>query len=76
MENTFDTIMFKNKITPVIQMYSEIDTVGSEIWNHTINSDSTFIYNNFCYIRDSVIKLLQYTTVYKDGTRRIWRLKE
>jgi len=31
MENTFDTIMLKNKITLVIQMCSEIDTVVSEI---------------------------------------------
>ncbi|HOS83746.1 MAG TPA: hypothetical protein PK199_02405, partial [Bacteroidales bacterium] len=56
--------------------YSNVDTVGSEIWNYTVSKDSTFAYNNFYFITDTVIKLIQYTTVYKDGTRRIWRLKE
>jgi hypothetical protein len=67
-----ETIIYNQKPTKVFCFYSNVDTVGSEIWNYTMSKDSTFAYNNY----DTVIKLIQYTTVYKDGTRRIWRLKE
>lgn len=71
-----ETIIYKQKATKTICFYSSVDTVGSEIWNYTVSKDSTFAYNNYYFITDTVIKLIQYTTVYKDGTRRIWRLKE
>ncbi|OQA98724.1 MAG: hypothetical protein BWY22_00719 [Bacteroidetes bacterium ADurb.Bin217] len=71
-----DTILYKQKPVKALCFYSNVDTVGSEIWNYTMSKDSTFAYNNFYFITDTVIKLIQYTTVYKDGTRRIWRLKE
>ncbi|HPM12529.1 MAG TPA: hypothetical protein PK734_03455 [Bacteroidales bacterium] len=71
-----ETIIYNKKSTKALCFYSNVDTVGSEIWNYTMSKDSTFAYNNFYFITDTVIKLIQYTTVYKDGTRRIWRLKE
>ena len=71
-----ETIIYNQKPTKALCFYSNVDTVGSEIWNYTMSKDSTFAYNNFCFITDTVIKLIQYTTVHKDGTRRIWRLKE
>ncbi len=72
----YEDFIFNNKTIPVIHMYFETDTLGSIIWKENISKDSSFVYNNYYFTNDTIIKLLQYSTIYKDGTRRIWRLKE
>ena len=70
--------VYKNEILTAIHFYTPIDTFGSKIWNSCKfkNSDSTFIYNDYYYITDRSVKLLQYSRVYKDGKHRIFKLKE
>jgi hypothetical protein len=67
-----DYIYNQKKINAVLRHY-EIDS--SNLKYH-INSDSTFTYNDYYYTIDNEIKLLQYSTLSKNGTKRIWKLKE
>lgn len=67
---------YRNKIISVINLNYVHDTVGSAIWKKCLSNDSTFIYNDYYFMVDTAIKLIQYSTVYKDGSRRIWRLEE
>jgi len=48
---------------------------NSKLWKY-YTCDSNHIYNDYYYIRDKEIKLLQYSTYYKDGSIKIWKLKE
>ena len=70
--------VYKNEIITAIRFYTPIDTFGSQIWTRYKfkNGDSTFIYNDYYYITDRNVKLLQYTRVYKDGKRRVFKLTE
>jgi len=70
------SIEYNNTIVEAYRCIFETDTLGSKIWSVNISKDSNFVYNEFIYIDKPKYKLIQYTTVYKDGTRRIWRLKE
>lgn len=77
VSNELATIQFNKKNYDVIHYYFPVDSVGSKIWIYNSSRDSSFVYNDYFIIQnDSIIKLLQYTTVYKDGTRRVWRLQE
>jgi hypothetical protein len=67
---------YKNKLIHASKISFKNDTLGSLIWKTNVNTDSTFIYNDYIFITDTTIKLLQYSTIHKDGTRRIWRLNE
>jgi len=69
-------IFYKNKNITAMHLYYPDISNNSDIWLYHFNKDSTFVYNNYIYIIDPEIKLLQYSTIYKDGTRRIWKLKE
>jgi hypothetical protein len=67
---------FNNKLFHVNHYFFPTDTLGSPIWTHSLSKDSTFVYNDYYFAINPEIKLLQYTTVYRDGTRRVWRLQE
>jgi len=73
-----DTIFYtyKNQSIKAIKISYPVDTVGSAIWNESLQTDSNYVYNNYIFIINPQIKLLEYTTVYRDGTRRVWRLQE
>ncbi|MFW5851836.1 MAG: hypothetical protein ACOCWB_06415 [Bacteroidota bacterium] len=72
---TTDTIdyTYNNQNIKALHTYFKPEYNDSIILNLNNN---TFIYNNFISILEPEIKLLQYSTIYKDGTRRIWRLNE
>jgi len=47
------------------------------IWLHSfMNEDSSFVYGDFVVVDSPYYKLLEYSTIYKDGTRRKWKLQE
>jgi hypothetical protein len=73
-----DTIVYtyKDQSIKAIKISYPFDTVGSAIWNESLQTDSNYVYNNYIFIINPQIKLLEYTTVYRDGTRRVWRLQE
>ena len=74
----FDSIsyFFNNKEYNARRVCFKTDSSNSFLWQRNFMRDSTVSFDNYIYSIDPEIKLLQYTTVYKDGTRRIWRLKE
>jgi hypothetical protein len=74
----FDTTsyLFNNKTYTARSVCFKSDSIGSFLWKENANKDLTLAYNNYIYIVEPEIKLLEYSTIYKDGTRRIWRLKE
>jgi hypothetical protein len=66
--------IFKNDYIKAIHFYIPIDTFGSQMWK---TKDSLwFVFNDYYYTTDKSIKLLQYSRVYKDGKRRVFKLKE
>lgn len=67
---------YKNEKVKAYKGSYYTDTLGAIIWKINVSKDSTFVYNDYIYMTDPEIKLLQYTTVYRDGTRRVWRLQE
>lgn len=70
-------ILINNNNFKVIHYYFPVDSLNSKIWTFNKSNDSSFVYNDYYVIQnDTIIKLLQYTTVYKDGKRRVWRLQE
>ncbi|MDA3883865.1 MAG: hypothetical protein PF481_11335 [Bacteroidales bacterium] len=75
--STTDTInyTYKNQNITALHTYYKQEHVDSIIWN-LYNENDTIIYNNYVSIIEPEIKLLEYSTIYKDGTRRMWRLKE
>jgi len=72
---TTDTInyIYNNQNIKALHTYFKPEYNDSIIWNL---NNYTFIYNNFISILEPEIKLLEYSTIYKDGTQRIWKLKE
>ena len=71
-------VSYKNEQLKAIHFYNPVDSFGSQIWKlyKFKNADSTFVYNDYYYTTDKTIKLLQYSKVFKDGKRRVYRLKE
>ena len=74
--NDFIDFTYNANTIKAYHMYYPIDTLGSPIWEESHQTNTNFVYNDYIYITDPEIKLLQYTTVYRDGKRRVWRLVE
>jgi len=74
-----DTVQFnyKNTIYKAIHYYYQVDSLGSYLWNYYKQNkfDSTFVINDYYYTVDKSIMLLQYTKIFKDGKRRVYRLQ-
>ena len=69
-------ILYNGDSVNALNIYTHNDSLNSPIWKYICGPDSTYVYNNYYFLIDSVYKLIQYTTVYRDGTRRIWKLKD
>ena len=67
---------YKNKILQAFYIYFKQDIKDSLLYGKNISKDSLYKYNNYIYVKDSIIKLLEYSITYKDGTKRKWKLKE
>ena len=65
---------YKDEKINAYHFYNTIDGVGSKIWQG--KDSNSFVFNDYYYTTDKTIKLLQYSKVYKDGKRRVYRLKE
>jgi hypothetical protein len=63
---------YKNEKINAYHFYNNIDSLGSKIWN---GKDSNYVvYNDYYYTTENTVKLLQYSKVYKDGKRRVFKL--
>jgi hypothetical protein len=66
------TFNYKNEMIKAFHFYSRVDSFGSNSWK---GKDSSIVfYNDYDYTVDKSIMLLQYTKVFKDGKRRVYRL--
>jgi len=68
---------YKNDILKAVHYYFPTDTFGSQIWKIQANKKDSisFVYDDYYYTVDKSIMLLQYSRVYKNGVRRVFKLQ-
>src|SRR5690554_4931224 len=61
----FDTTsyLFNNKTYTARSVCFKTDSIDSFLWKENANNDSTLAYNNYIYIVEPEIKLLEYSTI-------------